>query len=296
MPHQRADRLYANEVLVPGETLVSEDGRFRLEFLPDGMLQFRHFVDHMGVVTKFRKGPGIRLTMDEYCDYVQVGGVRQSRGRPRLEDASGKVIWEAGPLQFQRCRNHDFVVQSDGNVAFNGIVGETPFPQWGMVVGHLPDRLYGRAAAVIPNTTTVNIGTTGAVLINTTGQGQGEVLNILDKPIGIRCESNYLKIDPGAAVSIAHPGVVDLSTSQYNFDDATASVTTRHNGDAIAMSPSPNGRWKLEVGGAGLLLRVPIGPAESDVVLVPIAEALRDGFPISLTERPTAVLATSLTS
>ncbi len=279
MPHSQIDALLPNETLVPGDTLISTDARVHLEFLPNGVLQARQFLDDRGPITvngpfggPFGTGNRVvmgQLTYDPF-PYTYTG--------PRLLDATGKIVWGPGPLNFQTAVIKELVMQSDGNLVLYCLAGSNVFANWALLkAAQLPDRLYGRTKCVIPNTTTATVtaATPGTVVLFVPGgQGQGDNINQLNIPCGVRTNDTYMKLDPGGTIGVQVAGQVSLESSQYTFTDNEVHV--RSNSDAIQMSDR-GPRWHMAIGGSGLRLLGSFGGQEESLQSIDIAKAKQDG-------------------
>lgn len=274
MPTQTPDMLRPGEALLPGECLVSSDGRFRLYFEEDGDLTAYAYTIDQGIRrfwgTGVNAGPGSKVEMT----------TRRPRGSGgelcavAIRSAVGYMAWSDLVTGYwsPMWQNLFFVMQSDGNVVH--YVQAPPASEVRAAWASDTYRLWSRPIAIPPNTPVCEVPAPGTIILQP-GVGDGDIVNVSSQQVSARDSERVVSIPPGESVSVALPGTILIEAATYAFTNLRAPSGTRpsRSSDAVVAVPGPTRpgeRRRIEIGGGGRLtlrglFRVPGTYSEHDL-------------------------------
>ncbi len=239
MPHRDSDRLNYRETMLPGEVLISTDGRFRLYFEDDGHLRLYGYRTDSG-----------RMPQEIAAPFPAPGPVH-----PSFElrfDQEGLYIapglgYLVGPYGSGRdISDFFFVVQSDGNVVVYAGGGPT------LIVIKPWNTMVTEPAKYVPPSTPIAEVTTGTLVLNPSS-ANNVIVNMLPQVSGAHDGLQYVAMPPNGQVGIAAvAGAVAVVESVYVFDQlqgtGPSSPPQRHTrdmpGDAV---PAPPGTTQYSI-------------------------------------------------
>ncbi len=222
MPHSLPDSLLPGESLEAGDFLVSDNGLYRLYMEPTGYASLYAYTINTtvdgrdgafnirtvlwGVAGGEGSSPGVRLFFPD-------------TGPCELRAADGSVVASIFNLNL---KNHRFVVQGNGDLVHYGMFANGSLDAVGSNTAHLATALLPQSYPPETGTVSIQVGQIAASV------SDGDLLNGMDKLIGVRDGSQYRGLQPGMSVPVASiAGQIVLESDEKHFLSLSGPIEDR---------------------------------------------------------------------